>query len=139
MQAACRAEELTAGNRGLILSIAVGYGGRSDVARAAAEIAQLVHDGALAPSQVMHTLSCNASATPYSPTACTRTKMTGARPCVQAFCRCMFIIALGKVEKCTPAYSPHYAAFCMGSFIQQAIGWHLAAFQHKAGSIKLFC
>ena len=50
--AACRAEELTAGNDGLILSVAISYGGRSDIARAAAEIAQLVHDGALHPSQV---------------------------------------------------------------------------------------
>lgn len=47
-----RAEHATAQNEGLQLSVAVSYGGRSDIARAAAEIANLVAQGDLHPSQV---------------------------------------------------------------------------------------
>ncbi|KAK9809472.1 hypothetical protein WJX73_000960 [Symbiochloris irregularis] len=47
-----RAEQATAGNAGLVLTVAVSYGGRSDLAHAAASIAHLVACGDLHPSQV---------------------------------------------------------------------------------------
>jgi undecaprenyl diphosphate synthase len=46
------AEALTAENRGLCLTIALSYGGRAEIARAARAIAAAVRDGRLAPEAV---------------------------------------------------------------------------------------
>ena len=50
------AETLTAGNTGLRLTIALSYGGRAEIARAARDIAAAVKSGELAPEQVDETL-----------------------------------------------------------------------------------
>ncbi|HEX5756967.1 MAG TPA: polyprenyl diphosphate synthase [Arenimonas sp.] len=47
-----RAEALTAGNRGLQLCIAAGYGGRGDIARACRELAFEVASGRLSPDAI---------------------------------------------------------------------------------------
>jgi len=51
-QALTDAETRTAGNTGLWLNIAVNYGGRAELARAARSIAQAVADGLLEPNSV---------------------------------------------------------------------------------------
>ena len=50
------AEALTAGNTGLRLTIALSYGGRAEIARAARDIAAAVKSGEIAPEQVDETL-----------------------------------------------------------------------------------
>jgi undecaprenyl diphosphate synthase len=50
------AEALTAGNAGLRLTIALSYGGRAEIARAARDIAAAVKSGEIAPEQVDETL-----------------------------------------------------------------------------------
>jgi len=50
------AEALTGGNPGLRLTIALSYGGRAEIARAARDIAAAVKSGELAPEQVDETL-----------------------------------------------------------------------------------
>jgi undecaprenyl diphosphate synthase len=50
------AEALTAGNNGLRLTIALSYGGRAEIARAARDIAAAVKSGEIAPEQVDETL-----------------------------------------------------------------------------------
>ena len=50
------AEALTAGNTGLRLTIALSYGGRAEIVRAAREIAAAVKSGEIAPEQVDETL-----------------------------------------------------------------------------------
>ena len=50
------AETLTAANPGLRLTIALSYGGRAEIARAARDIAAAVRSGRLAPEQVDETL-----------------------------------------------------------------------------------
>jgi undecaprenyl diphosphate synthase len=47
-----RAEELTARNTGLSLSIALGYGGRADIVAAARRLAALAKDGDIDPAEV---------------------------------------------------------------------------------------
>jgi len=50
------AEALTAANTGLRLTIALSYGGRAEIARAARDIAAAVKSGEIAPEQVDETL-----------------------------------------------------------------------------------
>jgi undecaprenyl diphosphate synthase len=50
------AEALTAGNTGLRLTIALSYGGRAEITRAARDIAAAVKSGEIAPEQVDETL-----------------------------------------------------------------------------------
>lgn len=47
-----RAEEITAGNTALTLAMCVNYGGRAEIADAAAAVARAVQDGRLRPDQV---------------------------------------------------------------------------------------
>ncbi|UUX50370.1 isoprenyl transferase [Nisaea acidiphila] len=47
-----QAERLTGGNRDLVLTIALSYGGRDEIAGTARKLAQLVADGALQPEQI---------------------------------------------------------------------------------------
>ncbi|GAN54269.1 undecaprenyl pyrophosphate synthetase [Tanticharoenia sakaeratensis NBRC 103193] len=47
-----RAEALTARNTRLTLTLALSYGGRAEIARAAMRLAELVRDGLLAPEQI---------------------------------------------------------------------------------------
>jgi undecaprenyl diphosphate synthase len=46
----------TVGNTGMVLTLALSYGGRQEIARAAARIAQQVKDGHLSPEQITESL-----------------------------------------------------------------------------------
>ena len=47
-----KAEERTAGNTGLRLNIAINYGGRAELVKAARELAEMVRDGRLKPEEI---------------------------------------------------------------------------------------
>lgn len=49
-------EEKTAGNTGMTLNIAVNYGGRPEIVRAARQLAQLVKEGVLQPEEITEQL-----------------------------------------------------------------------------------
>ncbi|MEY3660127.1 MAG: hypothetical protein RLZZ169_952 [Pseudomonadota bacterium] len=75
LKAIGKAEQLTAGNSGMVLTIAADYGGRWDIANAAQELARRVEAGQLAPADIDEALlhSCTASSDLPPPDLCIRT------------------------------------------------------------------
>lgn len=47
-----KAEELTFNNKGLILNLAINYGGRIEITRAARRLAEMVKNGELEPQEI---------------------------------------------------------------------------------------